>query len=325
MRDKFKIYPGARFIHSKYSKFSKLSNLSSFSNLSKRQTMIIAVIGIVVLAGLSKLLYQYFGKPADMTPPPLLVQTIKVKEGPMPELIETVGSLTSKKHLKIKAGSVGRVQQILVESGAWVKAGTLLAHIIASPEVRAPFDGYLTDWQVKSGEYVAAGSELVDIVNTESLQLTYRVPEKYADKLEENQTVEVSVKAFPDKTFSGTVIFISPVVDRKTYTVLMKAEIKNPDQALWPGMSAHIKHILTNNPNALVIPEACLNLTMEGYEVFVVLEGKLQKRAVTLGARRAGRVQILSGLHLNDSIILARTTMMEEGSAVTATEWTGEW
>lgn len=295
------------------------------AKLKKRTTLSIALLGLLLLFWLSSHIYQYLSKPSELKNTLILGQTIKVKEAPMPEVIETIGSLTPKVELKIKASSPGRIQQLLVESGSWVKAGTLLANIIASPEVRAPFDGYLTDWLVKPGEYVASGTELVDLVNTDLLSLTYRVPEEFAGKLDLGQKVEVSVKAFPDKTFLGEVQFISPIIDKKTYTILMKADVKNPDQNLWPGMSAHVQHILAYHPKAIVIPESCLILSMEGYQVFVVHDGKIQKKTITIGERRGGRVHVLSGLNVGESVIMTRTSVMEEGSSVVAEDWTGDW
>lgn len=294
------------------------------SYFKKHYVLVIAVIGILLLLAASKALYQYL-MPSQPIIAPLQVQTIRVKEAPMPDLIGTVGTLTAKTELKIKAGASGRVQQLLVEAGSWVKEGTLLANIIAAPEVTAPFDGYLTDWQVKTGEYVTAGTELIELVNTDLLFLTYRVPEHYAGRLESGQTVQVSVKAFPSQIFEGTVHFISPVIDRKTYTILIRAIVKNPHQNLWPGMSAHVDHLLATHPKALVIPEACLMLTMEGYEVFVVADGKIQRRRVQVGEKQSGRVHIKSGLSLNEPVVLTRAGLIEEGSQAVANDWSGDW
>lgn len=308
-----------------FKKFKTVS-FANRTRLQKRTTLVIAIIAFVLLFWVSNSLYQYLSKSSkSIETPALIVETIRVKQAPMSSVIETIGSLTAKKELKIKAAGNGRMQELLVESGSWVKAGTLLANVIAAPEVRAPFDGFLTDWLVKPGEYIIAGTELVDLVNTDLLSLTYRVPEQYADKLEIGQIVEVTVKAFPEKIFTGEVRFISPIVDKKTYTILIKAEVKNPDQNLWPGMSAHVRQILTNNPNALIIPESCLILSMEGYQALVISEGKILKKTIKIGDRHGGRVHVVSGLTLGEPVILARTGLTVEGAKAVAEDWTGEW
>lgn len=299
--------------------------LKTLLKLKKHSVLGIALGGILLLAFFAKDLYQYFGLSKEKASPALQVQTIRVKEASMPEWVETIGALTAEKELKLKAVGAGRIQQLFVESGTWVKSGTLLANIVAAPELRAPFDGYLTDWLVKAGEYVTPGMELIELVNTDILSLTYKVPESYAGRLEIAQPVEVSVRAFPNKTFQGFVQFISPVVDRKTYTILIKATVKNPDQNLWPGMSAHVKHILATHPNALVIPEACLVLTMEGYEVLVVTQDTIQKRKIEIGERNRGRVHVTAGLSLGEAVIMTRNNSVMEGTQAVAKEWTGDW
>ncbi len=304
---------------------AKIQKRLSLPALKKHQVLGLALLGIIILLFISQSLYQKLMRSPEISPASIRVQTIRVKEAPMPKIVETVGTLTANTELSLKAGASGKVQKRLVDGGTWVKAGTLLAHMIAAPEVRAPFDGYLTDWQVKEGEYVSSGTPLIELVNTDVLSLTYKVPENFAPELANGQKIEVSVKALPDQTFSGIVNFISPIVDRKTYTILIKATIPNLKQALWPGMSAYVRHVLKIQENALIIPEACLILTLEGHDVFMVVEGKIQKRAVIVGEKRNGRVQILDGVKLGDAVILTRTYLIQERSLATAEDWAGDW
>lgn len=90
-------------------------------------------------------------------------------------------------------------------------------------------------------------------------------------------------------------------------------------------MSAHVRQILTEYPKALVIPEAALILTLEGYEVFVVSDGKIGKRTIQIGTRRQGRVHVISGLSLGESVVLVRTNLIAEGASAVANDWTGDW
>jgi multidrug efflux pump subunit AcrA (membrane-fusion protein) len=289
----------------------------------KRPVLWIALMGVLILSFFAQFLYQYSRAEHEVVPPAVQAQTVRVKEALMSEMIETIGNLTPKTEVKIKAVVAGKIQTF-VESGSWVKSGTVLGNIMGvGPEIRAPFDGYLTDWQVKSGEFITAGTELVDLVDTTLLTFIYRV--HYASKLDLGQTVEVSVKAYENRIFQGAVQFISPVVDRKTHTILIKAMVKNPDQNLWPGMSAHVKQILALHPKALVIPESCIILTMEGYDVFVIADGKIQKRSITIGERSKGRVHVLSGLTVGEPVVMVRTNVVSEGANAVANDWAGDW
>jgi len=299
--------------------------LIHLQKIQKRPILWAAIIGIVVLLGFSKAIFQFFMAPAVLPPLAIEVQTVRVKTAEMPVLIETVGTLTAKDELSMKAVGDGKVQQLVAEAGSYVKEGTLLAKIIPGLEVRAPFNGYLTDWLVKPGEYVTSGTVLIELVNTESLSLSYKVPESYSSKLNLDQIVEIAVKAFPERLFEGRVKYIAPVVDKKTFTILIRATIDNAGQDLWPGMSGHVRHLLANHPEALVIPESSLVLTMEGYEVFIVQNGKIEKKSITIGTRRQGRVEILSGLNKEDSVVLTRTGVITEGAVAVANDWAGDW
>lgn len=292
----------------------------------KHKTVIIsALFGLIITAWAAHFLYKKLTLESGPKMGLMMVQTSRAKEASMPEVFDTIGSLSAVQELAIKNGvGVGKIQ-VLVPSGTWVKAGTLLATLIGGPEVRAPFDGYLTDWLVKTGELVPSNAPLIDIVNTDSLTLTYRVPEQYAENLELGQTVEITARAFPDKPFKGTVRFIAPVVDKKTFTILVKAAVDNTDQMLWPGMSTHVLHLFKENPHAIVVPESALQLTLGGYEVWTVKDSKIVREPVIVGTRRQGRAQIINGIHLNDVVIITRTDLLKEGAAVKAEEWTGAW
>lgn len=291
---------------------------------SKYRPYLLAALGIFCALLFAKQLQQWF---ANNSPQPesKIVQIITVKEAEMPSVIETVGSLTSPKEVTIKAMVASKINKILVESGNFVKAGTELVSLVGGAEVRAPFDGYLDDWQVKAGDYINAGEKLVHFVNSDLLSITYRVPEHYGPLLDLGQTVQIAVRAFPNKEFSGKVSFVSPVVDKKTGSILVRAEIDNQDQNLWSGMSARARHILEIKPKALVVPESTLSLDMEGYTLLVAAGGVLKKQAVTVGERIKGRAHILSGVTLGDAVVITKTYELREGVPVKTEEWKGDW
>ncbi len=297
-----------------------------FANLKNFCIFFVSMICILILAIFIKIIiHQHFFSESQSEENLIQVQTIRVKEASMPELIETVGQLTAKEELKLKAGTSGRIQYLLVESGSWVKKGTLLANIIAAPEVYAPFDGYLTDWQVKPGEYVTTGTELIELVNTDFLSITYRVPECYAVRLQIGQPVQIFVKAFHNKIFQGFVNFVSPVVDTKAHTILVRATIKNTNRNLLPGMLAHIRHFLEVHSKALIIPELCLVFGIDGYDVFVIVDSKIQKRAIRIGEKQDGRVHVTSGLNLGEPVVLVHKSLIQEGKKVSCTDWAEDW
>lgn len=299
--------------------------IRQYKKRSKNTRLIIAVLVIGSFLYFSNALIGWFMSTEEIANTPIPVETVQAKQQNMQQSLQTLGILSGVQEVKLKAACVGRVQQFLATPGAWVETGALLIHIAGGPDIRAPFAGYITDYQVKIGEFVASGTELIDLVNTKKMLLTYRVPELYSNQLKIGQTVDLKVLAFKDKTFQAKVSYISPMIDKKTFTVLVRAELDNPNQDLKPGMSAHISHVLSENLNALVIPEACLMPTLEGYDVLLIREGKLQRQAVTIGGRKSGRAEILSGLTLGESVVMTQNFATQEGAPAKACDWTGEW
>lgn len=294
------------------------------NNFKKHKIHLFAIFGILIMLGISHSLYQFLTNRMEEPQINLSIQTIVVKELSLPIYVDTVGALVPRTEVKLKATGLGHIK-ILVESGSWVKKGTPLLTIIGFNDIRAPFDGYLTDWKIKDGEFVASGTELLDIIDTQMLLLHYRLPEEYAPKLNIGQEVSISVRAFPNREFIGKVTFISPIIDKKTHTILLHAVVNNFEQALWSGMSAHIRHTLSIEPKALVVPESCLILTLEGYELLVVENGKLVRRAVKVGSRFQGRAQILSGVAQGEMVLLTQRDDINEGAVVIPSVWQGDW
>lgn len=295
-------------------------------NLKKHKNFFLAFAGIIFISVLSEGLYHFvIGPNKAQALEGLSIQTVRVKNITMPITVDTVGTLLPLHEAKLTAAMTGKVDKVLVPSGSKVKKGTALLSVVGMANIFAPFDGFLTDWKIKPGEYVTSGTELIDIVNTEQLLVHYRIPEQFAPSLENDQKISLTVRAFPKREFSGTVNYIAPHIDRKTHTVLLHALVNNTDEDLWPGMFVHLRHILSVENNAFVIPESTLTLTLEGYEILVVKENKLVRKTVTVGSRDKGRAHILSGLSENDQVLLTKTDATKEGTVVIAKDWTGDW
>jgi len=296
-----------------------------YLNKNRRYLAIGVGIILIILLGISNRLYQWSSNKTTPISEKLPIQTVLAKTVSLPITLETVGSLIPMKEVKLKAAGLGRVEKMWVESGSWVKKGTLLLNILGFAAVRAPFDGYLTDWKVKVGEFVSTGTELIDVIDAQTLSLQYRFPEEYAPKLDIGQKVTLSVRAFPGRVFTGHVTFISPMIDKKTHTLTVHAQMQNEDQSLWPGMSAHVAHTVQIEPNAVVVPESSLNLGLEGYELWVVEGDKLVRRSVQVGVRYQGRAQIISGVGPKEAVLLTQTDDITEGVVVIPHHWTGDW
>jgi membrane fusion protein (multidrug efflux system) len=128
-------------------------------------------------------------------------------------------------------------------------------------------------------------------------------------------SIEAESLVYPDRTFSGTVDSIDTRLDPVARSVQIRAIITNTDGALKPGMFMTVS-LQRERGEVLVAPEE--SIVPEGGQqfVFLVQEGIAKKRAVTLGRRVPGSVEILSGLSAGDMLITEGTHKVRNGSQV---------
>ena len=290
-----------------------------------KKSFIVAVVILSILLPIASFIYKRSTTRSALLPEPIKAQTVQAKIQAIEQTIETIGNLKAENDVYLSSGTAGRIEKIIKPGGAFVEKGQILLTIQPKSELRAPFSGFLNDWQVSEGEFVNVGKALVELINPEILSIYYRVPEIYAHKVKVGQAIYLSNQAFPKQTFHGVVKFVAPIIDKKSYTMIIRAEVNNPKQQLLPGMSVMVQHTIHTIPDALVIPESTVVRTMEGYEVFVIIENKVVKQKIEIGARQNGRVQITKGLSQGQEVLLAHTVVLQEGSAVTTEKWEGDW
>ena len=181
--------------------------------------------------------------------------------------------------------------------------------------IRAPFDGMVGLRAVSPGDFVSEGQDLAPLVAIDPLKVDFRVPELYLTRLKVGQTLSLRLDALPGDVREGRVLAVSPVVDAGGRSVLLRATVANPDRTLRPGMFARVQ-LVFNEEQALVVPETALAPSGENQYVFRVRDKKAQRVMVTLGERRDGRVEILSGLEPGDDVVVSGLQRVSDGATV---------
>ena len=110
--------------------------------------------------------------------------------------------------------------------------------------VVAPMDGVVSERMVSAGEYVKVGADLVKIVDSNPLKLTFTLPEKYAGEITAGQQVAVTTRVYRNETFGGEVYFINPKLDPDTRTIEVKAWVDNSAYKLRPGYFVTVNLLL---------------------------------------------------------------------------------
>lgn len=194
----------------------------------------------------------------------------------------------------------------------------LLRIRLARTTVRAPFAGVVGARSVSLGDYVTSSTDLISLQTVDPVRAAFDLPERYAERVKVGQEVEFQVAALPGRSFRGEVDFVDPVVRLPGRSILVKARVPNPRRELQPGMFVEVRLATDVRPEAVVVPEEAVVGTQAGTVVWVVTDGKVDRREVVLGVRTPGEVEIRSGVTAGEAVVVGGQTMLQPGAPVMA-------
>ncbi|MBK6336451.1 MAG: efflux RND transporter periplasmic adaptor subunit [Betaproteobacteria bacterium] len=187
---------------------------------------------------------------------------------------------------------------------------------LAKTEIKAPFTGVIGLRSVSVGDYVKEGADVVNLESIDALKVDFRVPEIYLQQVSVGQTLQVTLDALPGKTYEGKVFAINPLVDAAGRAIVIRAQVRNTDTALRPGMFARVRLFTRTPQEALVLPEQALVPQGEDQYVFRVVDGKAVRVKVGVGQRRDGMVEIVDGVVAGDLVVSAGQLKLRDGTPV---------
>ena len=183
--------------------------------------------------------------------------------------------------------------------------------------VRAPFTGFIARRYVNSGEFVAVGAPLFDLVALDPSEVEFYLPEAETHRVRLGVPVEVQVAPFPEETFNAVITVISPTIDPQTRTLRVKAAIDNRDGRLRPGLFARADLGVAERSNVVMVPEDAVLQRADGSVIFV-MEGpdRVRRVRVETGIYQDGSVEIREGVAGNERVVVRGQTDLIPGAKV---------
>lgn len=181
--------------------------------------------------------------------------------------------------------------------------------------VTAPFSGRLGVRQVSLGSLLRPGDSITTLDDLSIMKVDFSVSENHLASINEGQNISARSVAYQDEVFSGKITNVDSRIDPQTRSIRIRAQILNPEFKLRPGLLLQInleKRVI----DALVIPENALVPDGDSQFVFVVDNDKAVRTEVSIGERKPGLVQILSGIEAGDKVITRGTLRVRDGSSV---------
>lgn len=192
---------------------------------------------------------------------------------------------------------------------------------LAKARIVAPFSGVVGRRLVSPGAFLKAGDVITDLARVDRVKLTFNVPELYLAELKRGARVTLTTVAYPGKEFTGTVDFVDPILDPGTRSASLLAVIPNPRGELRPGMSADVTAVLAERPNAITVPDEAVFAEGDRNYLYVVKpDSTVTRRAVQLGSRQPGSVEVTEGLQPGEKVVRAGHQKLFEGAKISTVE-----
>ncbi|WP_407354354.1 efflux RND transporter periplasmic adaptor subunit [Luteimonas sp. R10] len=182
--------------------------------------------------------------------------------------------------------------------------------------IRAPFPGVLGLRLVSPGSLVQPGTEIASLDDVSRVYVDFPVPEAQLANLAPGQRLIGRSVAYPGREFEGTVATVDSRIDPNTRAVTVRGDFPNADGALRPGL---LMQVVLERParEALVVPE--IAIVQVGRDTFVYRvreDDTVEQAPIEVGARVAGRAEVVSGLSGGDRIVVDGTGKLRTGMAI---------
>jgi RND family efflux transporter MFP subunit len=206
-----------------------------------------------------------------------------------------------------------------------IKAGRAQAQAVRDLgqylQIKAPFDGIITERNVHPGALVGPGSgstPLLRLHQISRLRLVVAVPETLVGAIVKGARVPFTVPAYPGETFYGVVNLIAHDLDEKTRTMAVELDVRNPDLRLGAGMYPEVQWPVRRPQPSLLVPPTTIVTTTERTFVIRVRNGVAEWVNVNRGARVGDLIEIFGALKDGDLIVRRGTDEIREGTKVNA-------
>jgi len=230
-----------------------------------------------------------------------------VQEGPRAEDIQA-----AEQRLKQAQGAV-----------AQAKAALQLAQVqLANTLIKSPVSGRVSRRMIEPGEMAAPGVPLLHVVNNQTAYAQVSIPDVQADKVKVGVPAQVTIDGIPGQTFRGHVTEVNPASDPASRSRTVKISLENPSAEVKPGMFARVSLVVDRRQGVVVLPR---HIVIEKGRAYVMVrDGNVaRERAVALGLTNQERVEVTSGLHPGEEVVVVGQELLKDGDPIEVTKQGG--
>ena len=178
--------------------------------------------------------------------------------------------------------------------------------------IKTPAAGTVIERLANVGSVVSVATPVVTISDLTSVWLIAAVNEADLSQIRRGQAARITVRAYPDRTFTGRVFELGERMDAQTRTLQVRVLVANAGGLLKPDMYASVEFAAAGPSQSIYVPESAVQELNGKFVVFVQSANKaFTPREVRTGVRAGGRIEILSGLESGDPVVVKGALLLK--------------
>ena len=255
------------------------------------------IIALIVIG--RTLIGNHFKKKFSKIPPPGIIVK-KVIETQFSEKIESYGTAVSKKTESYRIQKNNLIKDLKLKEK--VKKGETIVKL-KDGDIIAPFSGTLGYRGLTEDILGSENSVIITLDDSSIIYSDIKIPEAYAPILKVGLPITAKFSGFKNKVYDGVVEGVSSRINAETRSILARVKIKNTNLDLIPGSLLEVT-VNFNERYSLGIPDT--SIILEGNKVYVykISEKNIAKKIeITTGLRSEGKIEVISGLEINDVVV----------------------
>lgn len=195
---------------------------------------------------------------------------------------------------------------------------TTYQNLLDNTILRSPINGVVSARNYDKGDLYSMSQPIYTVEQIAPVKLLVGISESEYSKVKKGNEVEISVDAFPGRTFKGTINRIYPTINQLTHTFNVEVIVPNRDYVLRPGMFARVTVRFGVNNNVVIPDTAVIKQTGSGERFVYVLnaDGTVTYQNVKLGVRNGGEFEVLEGIEDGAKVVVDGQARLRDGIKV---------
>lgn len=180
----------------------------------------------------------------------------------------------------------------------------------------SPITGIVSSLTAETGGMVGQTMAPVSVIDIKKMVMDINLSEYDINKVQAGQKIKVFVDAVQEEALEGEIEWVGPSADARSQSYPVRIVVNNTKESLKPGMFARAALVMDTRSDAVTVAKNSILREQGSYYIFVTKEDKVIKKEVRLGLENRGRIEILSGISSEDTVVVKGQEYLSEDSTI---------